>query len=310
MKTTATIVYGVAGQELRARCLSGVPTSATFDVFDDDASEDSTPEFSGSATVDSTATTTTALCGYGVADAAAVPCVSVAGFVIGNKYLLRGSGTPGEFFEVVAIEGSTLRARFPISQTHTSGAQVVSTNVSAAVPSLFYDDSNKLGDVNNNAWPDYRVRWTFAFGGDSVVEWGYFDFVRAEVLHGVSIDDVNALAPGLRDSLPTEYRNDAGASLIEAAWHAVQADLAIVGIEANALRDAQITDELVKLRTLVVLAEGGWRPSGVDWQVYAELTRTNYSRFIERHFSIASKHKLGDASGAASAQRSMPVWRR
>lgn len=310
MNLTQTIVFGISGQTLQARAVDGVPSSVTFAVFDDDAADTDAPEFSGTATLDTTTTTTTATVGVTSADPLAIPVASTAGFIVGRKYLLTSTGNLGEFFELVAVSGSTLRARHPIYQTHASGATVASTYAFAAAPSLFTGDETKLGDLAT-AYPDYRVKWTFTVGGAQSVVYSYFDFVRAAVDHGVTIDDINALAPGLRDSLPIDYRADSGAGLIDAAWRAVQADLATLAIESHAVRDAQALDELVKLRTLLVLAEGGWRPHNVDWQVYAEMTRDNYNRFFERHFQVAAKHKMAlDASGAASAPRALPLWRR
>ena len=96
------------------------------------------------------------------------------------------------------------------------------------------------------------------------------------------------------DSCPTEYRIEQGRPLIETAWKSVRARLSALKIDTDALRDDEITDELVILRALNLLARGGWRPLGYDSLAqYVADTQSDYDRFIEQHFMIAQPHKLG-----------------
>jgi len=134
--------------------------------------------------------------------------------------------------------------------------------------------------------PDYRVRWDYTVGGLAYAAYSFFDLVREAVAHSVDIDDVNARAPGLRDKLPKEYQVENGRPLVEAAWRAIRADFVTAKLDINAMRDDEGLDELVILRSLLVLAEGGWHPTAIDSGAYIALTATNYDRFLEKNYSV------------------------
>jgi len=313
VRSAAQLIYNVTGQTLPLRVPQGRPTSATFEVFRNYASDDGAAEFTGTASVDSVNTTVNAASGASQADPQKVSLASTTGIVLGRKYLLSESSLR-EWVEPIEIRATYIRVRHPLLNDYTTSATFVSTWLSAAVTNAFIQDLGKLSDLSDLA-PDYRVRWTILVGGTTIVAHSYFDVLRAEQRHSVDIDDVNERAPGLRDSLPKEYQAEEGRPLVDAAYRAVRAHFFAINFDVNALRDNEALDELIILRALRILAEGGWHPKAIDAGSYILQTTTNYDRFFETHFSVVLKHQtqfqLGNAL-ATQAVDSVPAkfWRK
>jgi len=299
VRTAAALLYNVTGQTLLLRVPQGRPSSATFGVYRNYAGDDDTTEFSGSATVDTVNTTVNAASGASQADPQKVSLASTTGVVLGRKYLLSENSVQ-EWVEPVEIRASYIRVRHPLLNDYSTAAAFVSTWLSAAVDSTFIQTLGKVSDLSDLA-PDYRVRWTIVVSGVTYIAHSYFDVVRAEVRHDVDIDDINARAPGLRDSLPVEYQVEDGRPLIDAAFRAVRAHFRAINIDVLALRDNEALDELVILRALRVLAEGGWHPKDMDPVNYVTLTTGNYDRFFEQHYAVTLKHQVQYQIGAANS---------
>lgn len=304
MRTNAAILWNVLGQSLSLHVPQGRPTAATFDVFRNWATDDSTPEFSGTATIDSVETTVAAPAGPAQADPQKVSLASTTGIEPGRQYLLSENGV-SELVEPIEIRAGYVRGRFPLQNNFTTAAAFVSTTISAAIDATFVADRSKLSDLADPS-PDYRVRWAITVGGATIIAHSVFDVVRAETRHSVDIADVNDRAPGLVDSLPTEYRSEAGRPLLDAAWRAVRAEFVAISIDPNALRSGEVVDELVILRALRLLAEGGWHPPRVDWSDYLKLTTDNYNTFFQQHFAVTLKHQLHQERVLAQAGDARP----
>jgi hypothetical protein len=300
MRRPDAVLYGVAGQSLALLVRAGRPTAATFDVFAQYASDDETPVFSGTATIDAVNTTLTGYAGPTESDPQRLDLDSTAGIVVGRRYLLEQSQRK-EWVEFVEVGAGYARSRHPVQGEFSPGATLEGVTLTAAVDDAWAADVSNLSDMSDPA-PDYRVKWDVTVGSAQLVIYSFFDLVRSGVDHGVDIEHINARAPGLVDSLPTEYRLEAGRPLIDGAWAGVRADFVSLAIDPNAVRDPEVVDELVILRTLRSLAEGGWAPAGVDKTAYLGLTRDNYDRFFERHFKATLRHRVDTRSGA------LPFW--
>ncbi len=308
MRTTTDIVFGVIGQNVEHRVNAGRPTSATFEVFDDTAGDDTTPDFSGSAVVDTVTTTVSASSGPSQSDAQKLYLTSTAGIVTTRKYLLAESSRQ-EIVQPVEVTATYVVLRHPLKSDYTTSATFVGNTITAAIDATWVATEGNIGDqIDQN--PSYRVRWEILVGGATTVEYSYFDLVRAAITHQVDIDDINARAPGLVDSIPTEYRIEQGRPLVHAAWLSVQAKLAALKTDTDAIRDNQVLDELVILRALNILARGGWRPAGFDTIAeYIATTQDDYDRFIEQHFQVSQPHKLAaGSSGAAETVSAVAYW--
>jgi hypothetical protein len=301
MRRTTDILHGVLSQTLTLLVKQGRPTSATFEVFRNYSDDDATAEFSGTATVDTVNTTVSAASGTSEVDPLKISLTSTTGIEAGRRYLLAENELE-EWVDPLEVTATYVRVRHPLENDYTTSATFKSTNVSAAVDSTFVADLNKLSDTSDTA-PDYRVVWTVVVGGATIIAYSFFDVVRAHVRHQVEISDVTDRAPGLHDNIPTEYRTEQGRPLLEAAWRALRADLVKIGVDVNTLREDEVLDELVILRSLRVLAEGGWRPGDVDWAAYLTVVTGNYDRFFEQHFAVQMRHQqqfqAGGLLGAA-----------
>ncbi len=305
MRTTTEITFDVTGQTLEYRVPQGRPTSATFDVFTDTANDDATAEFSGTATVDSVSTTVSSASGPSQTDPQRINLTSSTGVTLGRKYLLAESSIK-EWVEPIVIGTGYIRVRHPLKSDYTTSATFVSTTITAAVDSTWVAAEENISDHKDPA-PAYRIRWEILVSSVTYIAYSYFDLVRAPVVSEVDIDDLNARAPGLADTLPTEYQVENGRPLIDGAWRAVQAHLASVGIDTAAMRNDEVLDELVILRSLRALAEGGWRPMSMDLAAYLELTISNYGRFFEQHVLTLTKLASGQGSGV-DKQPARVMW--
>jgi hypothetical protein len=296
MRRIAAIIYGALGQQLELAVRSGRPASATFSVFKQFALDESTAEFSGTATVDTPNTTLSGAAGPSQSDPTRLPLTSIAGVVAGRRYLLAENSVK-EWIDVVEVGATYVRGRNPLQNDYTAAATFQSTYLSAAVDATFIANINNLSDLIDTT-PDYRVKWTITIGGATQIAYTYFDVVRIAVAHGVELADVDLAAPGAIETMPVQYRAEDGRPLIDRAWHSVRADLVASLIDVNALRDDEVVDELVILRTLRTLAEGGWAPPGMEKSLYLQTATQNYERFLERHIAASLRHNTAERDGS------------
>lgn len=309
MRLISSILYNVTAQTLAYRALEGVVTSGTFKVLPDFAGDDDTVEFEGSVTVDTVSTTVDAASGPSQADPQKINLTSTTGIALGRKYLLSENSLKEWVEPVEIVSGQYILARHPLKNDFSTSATFVGTTMTATVDSTWVAAEENISD-HSDPNPDYRVRWEYVVGGVTKIAYSYFDLERAPVGPQVDIDDINARAPGLHDSMPVEYRKEQGRPLVEAAWRAVRAKMASLRIDTDAIREDEILDEIVILMALVVLAVGGWRPLAYQSQAeYIEVVTTQFDRFVEQHFQVTLKHKLATGtSGGADRVFATPVW--
>lgn len=307
-RRTTALLFGITGQTIPMRFPPGRPTSATYKALRAfiELDDNSQPEFTGTAAVDTVNTTTTAAAGPAQTDPQLLTLASNTSLVAGKKYLLSANSVQ-EWVDLVEIASGYVRTRYPLQYDYPSGATLVSTWLTAAVDNTWIVDPSKISDLSDT-FPDYRIRWDIVFGGATSVLYTFFDVVRAQVRNHVEIDDINARAPGLDDNLPIEYRAEDGRPLIDAGWSAVRAHLQALNIQVDAIREDEVLDELTILRSLVVLAEGGWKPPG--WQdsqmSYVLLVTGNYNRFLEQHFDASLKHRVDYQLGPLNRTNALP----
>ena len=307
-RSTTDITYNVTGQTVEYRVPQGRPTSATFSVFNDFAGDDDTAEFSGTATVLSVNTTVDASSGRSQTDPQKLSLTATTSISTERKYLLS-EGSKQEWVQPIEIvSGDYIRCRYPLKNDYTTAATFVDTTITAAIDATWVAAEENISDhLDPN--PSYRVRWAIVVSGVTYIAYTYFDLVRAPVRHQVDIDDINARAPGLMQSMPTEYETEQGRPLLEAAWRSVSAQLAAHQIDTDAFRNDEILDELVTLRALYLLAMAGWRPLSVDHGLYLERTRTDYETFFQHHISVTQKSRLATGTGGgAEVVQAISYW--
>lgn len=305
------LIWGVTGQTLSTRFKLGRPTSAMFSAFRSYMNDDAVAEFSGTATQDSVNTTLSASAGPSQSDPQNIPLTSTTGIVTGVKYLLSLNSVQ-QWIEPVEVGSNYVRNRYPLQADYTSAATFQGAQLTAAVPDSWAADRSKISDLSDT-YQDFRMKWTVVYGGSTYVVYTYFDLVRQPSNHHVEMDDINARVPGLEDSLPTEYRVEDGRPLIDAAWTHVRAHLLAINIDPAALRNNEAMDEAVILAALMILAEGGWAPPGIDKAFFIQIKREDYNRFFETHYQAALKDRLDYQFGPLSRNLVIPqpgIWRK
>jgi hypothetical protein len=309
MRTNAAITFSITSQTLEHRSLRGIPTSGTFKVLRDTAGDDDDVEFEGSVTVDTVSTTVDANSGAGQTDPHKVNLTATTGITTGRKYRISEASKVEWVEPIEIVSADYIRVRHPLANAYTNAAAFVGTAMTAAVDSTWVAAEENLSDLSDPN-PDYRVRWEYAVGGVTYVDFTFFDLVRAASGHQVDISDLNAYAPGLKDSLPTEYAREQGRPLLDAAWRSVRSQLFNLRINVDSMRDTELLDELVIHRALVVLAMGGWKPAGFDSvPEYLAEVRGQYDRFLEQNFAVTLKTPLDTGNtGGAEPVRDRPFW--
>jgi hypothetical protein len=306
-RKTADVIYNVSGQTVEYRVPQGRPTSATFRVLNDYAGDDETAEFSGTATVESVTQTLSSASGPSQTDPNRINVTST-GVSVDRKYLIS-EGSRKEWISPVEVGTGYVRAREPLQNNYTTAGTFVGTTITAAIDNTWVADEGNIS-AHEDPNPGYRVFWSIVVGGVTVDAYSYFDLIRAPVMHEVDIGDVNARAPGLHSSMPTEYRVEQGRPLIEAAWRMFKADCAAMSLDTDAIRDDEILDELVIKAALVVLAVGGWRPASFSSaSEYLAVVRPEYDRLFEQHLKVSLPHKLAiGTTGGADVVSPRPMF--
>lgn len=308
-RSTASVPYGVTGSTVELRVLQGRPTAATFAVFADYAGDDDTAEFSGTATITDPSTTVDAASGVGQSDPRKLNLAATTGIALSRKYLLSESGRSEWVEPIEIVSADYIICRHPLQHAYSSSATLVSTTITAAIDNTWAAAEENLSDhLDPN--PDYRVRWAVTVGGVVVPMYSYFDLVRAEVTTGIDAGDLNDRVPGLIDTLPIEYKADNGASMIASAYRAVKAKLAAHAIDVDAFRNDEVLDELTILKSLRVLAGGGWKPLGYDSVgQYVVDTERDFETLFQQLVSVTLKPRLATGtSGGADRVVAQPFW--
>ncbi len=309
MRTTADITFDVTGQTLAHRVLQGTPTSATFDVFNDSAGDDDTAEFSGTATVLTVSTTVDAASGASQADPQKVSLAATTNIATTRKFLIA-EGSKQEWVQPIEIVSADyIRVRHPLRNDYTTAATFKDATITADVDATWVAAEENLSE-HADPNPSYRVRWEIEVAGVTYVQYSYFDLVRAPISHSVDIDDINDRAPGLADSLPLEYQVEQGRPLVDSAWRSLRAKFGSHGLDVDAFRNDEVLDELVILTALVILAAGGWRPSGYDsHSQYMLDTERRFETFFQQNVAVVQRTRLATgSSGGADVARALNYW--
>src|SRR3990167_8233585 len=308
-RLTTEVTYGVISQTVELRVQQGRPSAATFAVHRDFAGDDDTAEFSGTATITDPSTTVDASSGPAQADPQKLSLAATTGIVTTRKYLVS-EGSKQEWVQPIeVVSADYIRCRHPLKNNYTTAATLVSTNITAAIDDTWAAAEENLSEhLDPN--PDYRVRWSVTVGGVVYITYSFFDLVRSPITYEIDIDDLDARAPGLLDSLPTEYATEQGRPLVATAWRAARAKLAAHAIDVDAFRSDEILDELVMLKSLHIAATGGWKPLGYDSVAqYALDTGTAFETFFQQHVSVTQKPRLGAGTGGgADRVTAEPFW--
>lgn len=289
MDRRAAITYGVTGQSLELyppEWAAGVPSAATFKVWEGGDGDDQAVEFEGSATVDSVSTTLDGAAGAARHAATGgrrrIPLTATTNIVKGREYLVENANGQVERVKVVAIaSGDYVDVQHDLAYDYASGATFKGLRMTAAVDATFVATEAKLNDPTE----PYRVLWTYTLGGVTRKHWTQFDLVRAAKQHGVTVQSLFGAWPSILQQFSPEERLVAGADLIDEAWSRVETDLKLNGIDPNSVRDPSLIDVLVKEAAMEVLGRRGDCPLGRDLEQFLKESSAIYHRDLERAIS-------------------------
>lgn len=309
-RVTQDIVFGVSSQSLVWDAQEGRPSSVTsVEVFPWDASDDADSEWSATGAVEANPATT--LDGTASANTRSIPLTATTGIAIGRTYLLTHATTGlQEWVEVSSITSAdSVTVRHPIHNDYASSATFQSTRITATVDSAWVADlANLRDDAGPN--PHYRVRWVYVVGGVTYVHDSYFSLVRYAGTHGVAPQNVEALAPGWMDTLPTDHREDQGRGLISDAYTAVKFDLHGVWTDDAMVANAELLDELTRYKTLELTEFAKiMAGSNGDRERY-DIAKSAYQSRLDALKRITDKTPTRDVTGAATVRTAVGISRR
>jgi hypothetical protein len=313
MRVAQDIVFDVTGQKLFFDCPEGRPSSVTsgsvfrWDVSDDDIAEAAI----GTPAVETDpATTLDGAAGPSQSNPRNIPLTATTGVTVDRRYLITNAAGLHEFVEIDSVtSGDSALGKHPLHNDYASGSSFQSTRIQATVDSTWVADLTNLTTEDVGPNPMYRVRWVYVVSGATYVADSYFNLVRYAARHGVQPQDIESLVPGWMDSLPTDHRVDQGRKLIDSAYSEVRIDMHQVDLAASTVAESEITDDLVRHKT-VALAEWAKFLAGGGDQTRVELAARKYQERLDSLVRVVSRVPVRDNSGAATAIVAQGLTRR
>lgn len=305
MRTVQDVLFNVAGQSLVFDAPEGRPSAVTsVHVYAWDVADESSADFTPTGTVETNPNTTLdGAAGPSTSNPRSIPVTATTGFAVGRQYLLTGASSLKEWVEVESVTSAdSVTARHPLHNDYATGAALVSTRITAPVDADWMADA---ANISEGANPGYRVRWVYVVGGSTYVADTYCNLVRYGARHGVTPQDVESEYAGWLDKLPVDHRSDQGRRLIDEAYRAVKIDLHSLEVDDATVAEAEILDELVRLRTVEKFEWMQFLSNRTNDQSRHLAARAVYQERLDALVRLASKIPVRDASGAA--QRTTPL---
>ena len=301
--TTQQIVYNVTSQSIYLDVTEGRPSSITsVSVFPDTTGDDGTAEdckHSDGPSIESVNTTVDAASGAAQTNPKKLAIASTSNVSLERKFLLTGSSGESEWVEPVEIvTNDYIICRGSLHNDYVNGNAFQSTRVSVGLSDSWIQDTANITDDLNPA-PGYRVRWVYVVSSKTYVSDSYFDVVRYEGKHGVTSATMERFFPAWRNILPTAYRVDNGASLIDEAYQQVKFDLYGAERADEMMRDREAMDELVKNKARELILFQRFYESGAGPDQAAE-ARERYQYRLDSLVKVTSTVPFATGTGGSS----------
>ena len=310
MRIVQDIVFDVTGQTVYFDCPEGRPSAASSaSVFLWDMSDDGTAESAiGSPSVETNPATT--LSADATSGATSLSLTATTGIEVGRRYLVTDSTGLKEWVEIESITATPgVTVKHPIHNGYSSGASFQSTRIQATIDSTWIADTSNLSTDDTGPNPTYRIRWQYVVAGVTYVADTYFNVVRYAGRHGVQPQDIEAMAPGWLDRLPTDHRVDQGRRLIDDAYREVRIDMHQIDVPASQIAESEIVDELVRYKVLELGEWASYYAGGGDSQ-RAELTGKRYQTRLDSLARIVARVPVRDETGGATSVIAVGLTRR
>lgn len=301
MRTVTDLLLGVAGQQIYFDAPEGRPSSVTSVEVFSWSSGDEDPTLSGSGSVEANPNTTLdGAAGAAQSNPRTIPLTATTGIAVGRTYLVTAADSRKEWVEVESVtSGDSVTAKHPLHNDYATGAAFVSTRITSTVDDTWADDEQNI-DETSGPNPMYRVRWVYVVNSVTYVADTYLNLIRYGARHGVTPQDVESEYAGWLDKLPTDHRTDQGRRLIDEAYRAVKIDLHALEIDDATVAEAEIMDELVRLRTVEKFEWAQYLSNRSNDQSRHLAARGVYQERLDSLVRLASKVPVRDSSGAAT----------
>jgi hypothetical protein len=308
------IPFGVAGQVLFFDAIEGRPDDVgAFTVWAADQDDTAQAELAlaGSPVlVASPNTTVDVASGVGhLADRTRINLAATTGIARGRQYLITNELGETEWVEVKEIAaGDYVRVRHPLMNGYAVGSTFQTTRMQQAFSADWLEDVNNITEWCPGS-PGYRARVEYPVGGVTRVHHCYFDLVRYPLQQLVTPLDVDRRFPGWINALPVDYRDDQGASLIEAAYDALLMDAQGDAKELRRVRETRVLQELTACRAMLSAAE----QNVLSGAVRLDQLEAARSIYAQRYNQLVREPKVpidGGEGGAGAPARRLPLWRR
>jgi len=314
MRVAQDILFDVTGQTLYYDAPEGRPSSVTsVDVFSWDVGDDQTAESAaGAGSVESDPNTTLdAAAGPSQSNPRNIPLTATTGVAATRTYLVTGAAGLKEWVEVDSVTSAdSVTAKHPLHNDYAIGATFQTTRIQATVdPTWVADTANLSTSIEMSGNPMYRVRWVYVVSGKTYVADTYFNLVRYAAKHGVSPQDIESMMPGWLDRLPTDHRNDQGRRLIDDAYRSIRVDMRQLDLSPSSVACAEITDELIRLKTIELGEWARFMEGGSD-ETRAKAAERRYMARLDSLLRIVARLPVRDETGAATPIVSTGLTRR
>lgn len=302
---TQEVLYNLTGQVLELyppESYLGIPSAAGAVVWAGGESLDDDSEFTPTVSVDATSLTISAAA---VAGQKRLTFTNTSGATIGRSLLLTNAAGQTE----IAVPAAVSSNAYVDFEDDLSYAYAASDTVKG-VRLSFTIDSTWVADDDNILLPEdvpYKVIWTYTVAGVARRHYTYFRLVRQFAGHGVTYRDIQRYLPEVLLDTVASQRGLQCRTMIDRAWSEVRADLLNEKIEPAHVRDSELLDLLVTLRTVSDYASVGVCPQGRDPELYAKWAEDEYGRrFIKTVTKLTMPIDLGTAGAADNTGNGQP----
>jgi hypothetical protein len=321
----AVLVSGQLGQTVEfyppedELIAAGAPVAgATYAAYLGTDSDEATPQFSGSATLDSTVTTVDQASGYGQANPSRLFLASTTNFVVGARYLVTSSLGHRHLVRPRTVGADYIDLDEDLQETFGSGDSVVGVRHVFTVDPTFIADTSKinvygaptpLSSSGQENAPPYRIRWTYTLGSaEQQIAWTSFDVSRKRFKTGVSLDDIRPQVPGYIWREWAEKRGDQFDEQIEEALRLLRFDIRMAGYDPDRIEDPEIAARLHVQRAICVIATGFEAEAGTvsDW---LRMQLDTYQKMFQQALGTGLRTWIDTgSSGAVNPAPARQLW--
>ena len=302
MRQRQELALGLTGQTFYLDAES-LPSSITVTVSLNSAADATVLTVTDSIAVDTTATTVSSTSGKGQTDPRKVNIASSTAVVVGRRYSIVSTLGQSEVCEVTYKGTGYVLVRHELQNSYLSTSTFSGVRMIAVVNDAWAAASANLS-TGYAPIAKYRARIAYTAGAVKRVGVVYLDLVRYQGRHGVNALDVDMFHPGFVAHLPTEYREDQGRTLINAAEIMVSADLRGMVRAGHAARDAEAYDLLVVEKANVLSQEHRLaRATGGSLEA-VDAARTAYQDRLDTFVKVSPFDTTGTGATTTSIDRS------